>query len=140
MTVTGSGPPPPPLVEGSSAVSLAEPAIPITPMEAFWLEGNRTQAFLRAAARLLPLSPAEGEYSHDGPGHDDQVEADRLVLDVVEVVAELHTGVVDAAPVAGVHLSPSGQARTDREPGVVEVDFGAELFDVLGLLGTRSDQ
>src|ERR1017187_10863549 len=139
MTVTGSRPTAPPWVEASSAGSRAEPAIPITPMEAFWLEGNRTQAFLRAAARLLPLSPAEGEYSHDGPGHDDQVEADRLVLDVVEVVAELHTGVVDAAPVAGVHLGPSRQSRADRQSGVVEVDLGAELFDVLGLLWAGSD-
>src|ERR1039458_1033293 len=65
-------------------------------------------ALMRRAPRLDASSSAQGEDGHDRPGQDDQIEAERLVLDVVEVVAELHTGVVDAAPVAGVDLSPSG--------------------------------
>jgi hypothetical protein len=43
---------------------------------------------------------------------DDQVEAERLVLHVVQVVAQLDPRIVDAASIPRVHLRPPGQSRT----------------------------
>src|SRR6202051_3208873 len=93
----------------------------------------------RAVASWVSSAALERGHCEQRARDDQQVEGNRLMLDVVQVIRELHRGPVDAAALAVVHLSPAGEAGSDREPRVVVGDALAELLDVADLLGTRPD-
>src|SRR5215207_1400947 len=78
------------------------------------------------------------ESSNDGEPHDLDVEADRPVFDVVEIVLDalLERGVATPA----VDLRPAGDARLDLVAEHVLRDAVLELLDEVGPLGAWTDE
>src|SRR2546426_5234625 len=76
----------------------------------------------------------------DGLKENEQVEEDREVLDVVEVVLELFQRVFDRGAVAILDLGPAGNARLGSEAMDVEGYFRLELTHEVGSLGSRTYQ
>src|SRR5687768_12664345 len=72
--------------------------------------------------------------------NDEQVEADREILDVEQVELQLLHRVLDAGAVGVAHLRPSGQARLDDMALAVERNLHLEVLDELGTLRAGSDQ
>lgn len=62
------------------------------------------------------------------------------MLDVIEVVLDLFSGLVDVGRVALAHLRPAGDTGFDHVPVAVEGEFLVEVSDEVGLLGAGSDQ
>src|SRR5919109_18622 len=69
-----------------------------------------------------------------------QIERQRQVLDVVEVVAELARDLFRRHRVPGAHLRPAGEAGSDLVAQVVEGNDRRERGDVDGHLGARAHQ
>src|SRR5438874_12492698 len=78
------------------------------------------------------------EPERNGPGEDLQVEQERPVLDVVEVVfdALLDAGVAAQA----VDLRPAGHSALHHVAKLVARDSAAELIDEDGALRPRADE
>src|SRR6266853_3427785 len=77
------------------------------------------------------------EALHDRQPHDFQIEADRPVLDVIEVVLDALVDRRVAAP--AVDLGPSGQARLHLVAQHVLRYAMFELLDEMRTLGPRAD-
>src|SRR5258708_36174644 len=60
----------------------------------------------------------------DGSEHDQKIQGERLMADVVEIVLELAQRVLDGAAVAELDLRPAGETRCDGEARAIE----GELF------------
>src|SRR6185312_3953452 len=71
---------------------------------------------------------------------DQQIEQQRVVLDVVDVVFELLYGVVDGGDVAMPDLRPTGNARLDAVADRIEWNLFGEHRDEFRPLRTRTDQ
>src|SRR5262249_27756465 len=104
----------------------------------------------KVSARWEPMKPAApvittrclvGMLVEEAPEqrepHDLQVEADRPVLDVVEVVLDPLLDRRVAAP--AVDLRPAGQPRLHLVAKHVRGDAMLELFDEVRTLGPRAD-
>ena len=83
---------------------------------------------------------APEEHGLDRREDDEQVERDRQVLDVEEVVLQLLHRVFDARAVGVAHLRPSGQAGPDDVALAVERNLLGQLLDELRPLGPRADE
>src|SRR5260221_3766952 len=90
-----------------------------------------------SAAMAVALAAAERQHREQRPGGDQQVEAHRLSLDVVQVVGQLDARSGQPGTVAIVHLRPAREPGPDGEPSAVEVDLAFQRLDILRLLGTR---
>src|SRR5882672_9765408 len=71
---------------------------------------------------------------------DDEVQEQRVILDVVKIELELLHGVVDRRSVGVADLGPTRYARFHRVPARVEGDLPAELAHERGALGARADE
>ena len=89
------------------------------------------------AARFAPL--VVGHHSEDRSQQDLEIEEDRAVLEVVQVVAQFPRRAALRPRVAAAHLRPTGDARTDVVAPGIKRDAGLELFDQEGLFGARTD-
>src|SRR5205807_3818850 len=70
----------------------------------------------RCAASPPPARPsaaAQPRQHPEGPDHDDGVENDRLVLDVIEVILKFCDGIFDGGAVSFIDLRPAGQPGLD---------------------------
>src|SRR4030095_16450224 len=79
------------------------------------------RGFATPSARAL----AKENDSH-GLEQDQEVEENRVVLDVVEVVLEFFHRLLDVGTVAVPHLCPTGDSRLDAVPDAVEGDLLAQ--------------
>src|SRR6185503_14767866 len=80
---------------------------------------------------------ASEDYGLDRLEHDVEVERERQVLDIEEVVLQLLQRVFLAGAVGVVDLCPTRQARPDDVTLAVEGDFARELVDELRPFGQR---
>src|SRR5205823_2358689 len=71
---------------------------------------------------------------------DDEIERNRKILDVVEIVLELFNRVFDACPIRVADLRPAGHARLDYVTLAVERDALRQLAHELGAFRSRSDE
>src|SRR5713226_8496526 len=97
--------------------------------------------------RLLGLSPGSRYLSTTGEENDldrveqdQEIEEERKVLDVVQVVLQLLERVVDRSAVAVLDLGPAGDSRLHREPLHVVRDLSLEFVDELRPLGSWPDE
>src|SRR5437773_7350519 len=86
------------------------------------------------------LGAFESQHHHERLQQDRQVQPQRAVPDVIQVVAQLRGGVVDRAAVLVTDLSPTGDAGADVVPRAVARDARGQQVDELGPLGARADQ
>src|ERR1700760_1730898 len=89
------------------------------------------------------LRTAAADDGLDGLEHDEEVEAHRLVLEVVEVVGlggGLLGGLGERGAVAVTDLRPAGEAGADHVAQVVERNLLREPGGELGALGARADE
>src|SRR4029450_888690 len=92
-----------------------------------------------ATSRITSGAPSEKD-GLDGREDDEQVEGDRQVLDVEQVVLQLLHRVFDAGPVGVPDLRPAGQPRTENVTLPVERNLFGQLPDKLGAFGPRAHQ
>src|SRR5665213_3525091 len=85
------------------------------------------------SARSSLRSPAVDD-GLDGLKHDEEVEAERHVLEVVEIVLELFLGFGEGGAVAVPNLRPAGEARANEMAEIVEGQVLREHGDELGAL------
>src|SRR6185295_9199730 len=71
---------------------------------------------------------------------DEEVEEEREILDVVEVILQLLECVLDRRSVVVLYLGPAGYARFDRESFHVVRDLLLQGDNKLRPLGPRSDE
>src|SRR5512141_1083978 len=71
---------------------------------------------------------------------DDDVEEQRVVLDVVKIVLQFLNGVVERRTVVIADLRPPGHAGLDAVPYGVIRYLARELVDEVGALGPRPDE
>src|SRR6266849_525374 len=97
--------------------------------------------------RLLGLSPGTRYLSTtreenylDRVQQNQEIEEERKVLDVVQIVLQLLERVVDRGAVTVLDLGPAGDSRLHREPLHVVRDLPLEFVDELRPLGTRPDE
>ncbi len=103
-----------------------------------------------ARCRIRPTASGRGRAGSLGPlaGQDDlhrvendrDVEAEREVLDVVKVVAQLLHGILDGSAVPIPHLRPPRKSGSDRVALGVEGNLRAQLLDEERALGPRTDE
>src|SRR5664279_5578281 len=91
-----------------------------------------------AERRRRSMRVAAGQDVPKGPAEDAQVEHQRPVVDVVEVIFYTAGEVAVAAQV--VDLGPAGDAGLDQVFLHVARDLAPELLDEFRTLGTGSDQ
>src|SRR2546422_4748459 len=84
----------------------------------------------RTASCLSPAAPPE-DHGADGGEDDHHVEEEGHILDVVEVVAKLLPGVIDAGAVGVDDLGPTGDAGGDQVALIEEGDALDQLGDEL---------
>src|SRR5882672_4203691 len=84
-------------------------------------------------------APSE-QHDLNGVEQDQEVEEERKVLDVVEIVLQLLERVVDGGAVVILVLGPAGDAELHGEPLHVEENLLLEILDELRTLGARSDE
>src|SRR6201996_2401049 len=94
----------------------------------------------KGAALSGLLGAAAANDRLDGLEHDEEVEAHRLVLEVVEVVGELSAGFGGRGALAVTDLRPAGEAGADHVAQVVERNLLREPGGELGALGARADE
>src|ERR1700730_3125631 len=76
----------------------------------------------------------------DRPQENCQVESQRKVLDVVEVVVELFLSVCDRVAVFVAYLRPTSDSWRNSVSQWVKRDFAREEFDEFGTFGSRSNK
>ena len=69
------------------------------------------------------LGAMSRQYNSNGLDHDQDIEPDRKMPDIVEVVFEFFANIIDARNVSLIDLSPSGNARANHVAIAVEGDF-----------------
>src|SRR5262245_8058505 len=89
----------------------------------------------RASLCALPA-----HHDLDGVDQDGEVEDEREMLHVIEVVAELFERVLDRRAVAVADLCPPGDAGFDRMPHHVKRNLAGELLDEEWTLGPGPDE
>ncbi len=85
-------------------------ADPMQPREPVAWDCRSTLAVLdkrRGASRRSPSAFAEQDYSH-GPEEDQQIEQQRVILDIVKIIFELLDGLLDIPAIGVAHLRPTG--------------------------------
>src|SRR2546430_15989669 len=95
-----------------------------------------------ASARLEPValaSPPTDDRA-ESPREDLEVEPERSVLDVEQVVLELARHVLGRARVAALDLRPTGQPWLDEQPRPEMRNRGFQVALELGPLRPRSDE
>lgn len=78
------------------------------------------------------------DHSHSAE-HDFQVEPQRLVLDVIQIVLQFHHRIFDSGTIAIADLRPTGEARFGRESRAIERNLALQLANELRTLGARAD-
>ena len=101
---------------------------------ALTIGGRRAVGNVPAPRSGRPLPQDDGL---DGFEDDEEVERDRQVLDVEEVVLQLLHRVFDAGAVGVAHLRPAGQAGLDDVALAVERNLAVKLLHELRALGPR---
>src|SRR4051812_35170596 len=89
----------------------------------------------RAALRASPQ-----HHRLDGLDDDVEVERDRQVLDVEELVLEFLESIFAACAVRVFHLRPTREPRPHGVPLAVKRNLLSELLDELRALGPRSNE
>src|SRR5580658_10116446 len=96
-------------VASKSASVVAKRRMPVS-----WRGGPETQGDcvgeIVSGASALARAPGGQDDQHRAQ-QDLQVQSQREVLQVVEVVGDLHLGLFQIAGIAGAHLRPAGDAR-----------------------------
>src|SRR5690606_7313040 len=87
----------------------------------------------------LACSPSR-EYDPGSLEYDQDIQPQRKVLDVIEIVLDLDTCLVGIAGIALHHLGPARDARPHDVAINVERNLGVELVHEYPLLGARADQ
>src|SRR5438309_22859 len=93
------------------------------------------------ALRTVLISRAFPEQHRlDGLQHDDQVEGNRHVLDVKEVILELLHRVFDTCGVGVAHLAPASKSGLDNVSLRIKGNQSSEPAHELRALWPRSDE
>src|SRR5512138_3816034 len=80
------------------------------------------------------------QYGFDGVEDDEQVERERQVLDVEQVVLQFLQRVFDAGAVGITHLRPTGESRPQNMSLTIEGDLPGQLGDKLRSFRARPDE
>src|SRR5688572_24533773 len=88
--------------------------------------------------RSARADPEQNDFDRLQQHHE--VEGERVVLDVVEVVLELLARVLGRGTVAVAHLRPAGDARLDEMPLGIEGNGFGELLHEGRALRPRADE
>src|SRR4030095_4464746 len=86
------------------------------------------------------LRPFPEEHHPYRFGEDQQVENQRVVLDIEKVELKLALRILDRGAVRVTNLRPPSQARLDAVPHVVEAHLLAQLFDESRPFRSRTDE
>src|SRR5260370_13214316 len=86
------------------------------------------------------LSTPAQEDGFDRQEHDQQIQTNRSVLDVEQVVLKFFARIFYGAAVLVLDLRPSGEAGPHHVAHAVIRDFFGEPFDEFRALGTRADK
>lgn len=90
---------------------------------------------------LSDLARAETRtHGLDGFGCNQQVQRERVVRHVIQVVAEFDARGVSAVSIALLHLGPASQAWAHEMAVGVAGDGGGKVAHKRGLLGARANQ
>src|SRR6476660_1876609 len=93
---------------------------------------------------LIALTITSGslpqQHGLHGIENDEDIEGERQVLDVEQVVLQLLQRVFDAGPVGVAHLRPAGETWPNDVPLAIEGDLPRQLVDELRALRTWTDQ
>src|SRR5580765_8450101 len=87
----------------------------------------------------LSRALAEHDHSH-GLDQNEQVENERVVLDVVEVILQLTHRLLDCGAIRVAHLRPSRDSRLDAVPNRVERNLLSKHVHEFRTFGSRSDK
>src|SRR5439155_14790459 len=86
-----------------------------------------------------PSTLAE-EHDPDGLDEDQQIEQERMVLDVEKIVLEFLDRLFQIAAIGVAYLRPAGEPGLDAVPDRVERDLLGKRADKRGPLGSRTDE
>src|SRR5712675_325447 len=78
-----------------------------------------TRSGKRSPRRSTSLRPPSQQHNLDGLEHNEQIQPERCVFDVEQIVLKLFPGVCQSISVFVLHLRPSGDARTHHVPYAV---------------------
>ena len=97
---------------------------------------------LRSQWKGVVLEPASlrslaGDDDHDCFKEDHQIEEERIVFDIVEVVLQLFRGILDRGAIVMTDFGPACNTRLGTVADGIERDFPGQLIDEDGRLGRR---